>query len=774
MILTLAGVILPSVLITLAVRRWIAPVSWKLAFGLVALAVLFIWRGVFTETVPLPLDEVMRGYPYRGLFPVDRAQNYLTNDTVKQILPWMETVRDELFRGRLPLWNRHLFSGYPLLGNGQSAPFSPFFLATIFVPLPKQMVAMAGVKLFVALLFGVLLLRREGVSTAAGVLGSAIYAFAVFNNAFLYYPMTAVTLLLPAAAFAALQLLHERTRAAFVLVVLVIASLLAGGHPESVVHVALAVVLLVGLEFVAQSRRGDRGAPTAFLRVTAAAILGLLLSAPAWLPVLEQARISVRVESLGSIDAAPRFPATILWAMLNPDGFGNPAHGNWNWITSYTHVASTYIGLLPLALVACAFGPSATRRDRLLLLLAFLLFLVSMRWTPLSSLFYAAPPLSWVAHDRLRFVVAFLTGILAARAIHRWSRSDQLIAGAMSIALVSLSLYVFAKQFGKTLTWISLIGIVSIAAFWIAALVTRRRAAAVACAVVMLELFVFTYDYNAPSPVRYYAPKLPVIDVLRTHSAHVREPFRILGLDWTFLPNAAAQYGFEDVRGSDPMAWSDYSRFLRTAAVPDPWIEDVKRIADPEHEIIDFLNVRYLLTDPNANLGGKWTRIYSGADGELYENTRFLPRFFAPALLRRFNGERFEQELGRGFAQSPLVRGDVADAVATNPQGVTIAVRRWNGIEYRLGVQAPGPAIIASSHPAMPGWDVRINGKPVPPLRINGAFLGFRVPQGDSSVQIKYRPRSVRASIAITLLALMILGVALRKMAPAPASLTQQ
>ena len=30
------------------------------------------------------------------------AQNYLTNDTVKQILPWMHTVREQMFAGHAP------------------------------------------------------------------------------------------------------------------------------------------------------------------------------------------------------------------------------------------------------------------------------------------------------------------------------------------------------------------------------------------------------------------------------------------------------------------------------------------------------------------------------------------------------------------------------------------------------------------------------------------------------------------------------------------------
>jgi len=254
-LLTILGIAVPSLLVSVAVRRWLDPVPWRVAALLLALVFVFLARGVFTSGMPVPLDEVVRGYPYRGIFGEVQAKNDLTNDTVKQILPWMQTVREDFAHGRAPLWNRYLFCGYPLLGNGQSAPFSPFFLATLFVPLPKQLVAMAGLKLFVALLFGYLVARREGAGDAAAILAAAVFAFAIFNNSFLYYPMTAVTLLLPDAAYATLLCLERRGAAPLVLQAVVVASLLAGGHPESVVHVVLGVLALVAIDLAVRVRR---------------------------------------------------------------------------------------------------------------------------------------------------------------------------------------------------------------------------------------------------------------------------------------------------------------------------------------------------------------------------------------------------------------------------------------------------------------------------------------------------------------------------------------
>ena len=749
-LLTLAGVVLPALLIAVVVRRWLEPVPWRYIALMLALALAFTARGVFTLDMPVPLDEVVRGYPYRGLFPDVQAKNPLTNDTVKQILPWMHTVREQFSQGRAPLWNPHLFSGYPLLGNGQSAPFSPVFLLTLFVPLPKQMVAMAALKLFIALLFGFLLVRRETGSEWAALFGSAVFAFSIFTFCFLYYPMTAVTLLLPAAAYAVLLSLRSRSRAPFVLVVLVIAALMAGGHPESVVHVAMAVLALVAVEWLAPQWEAQRFTLRDFGRVVVASLLGLLISAPAWLPVAEQAMVSLRVLHLEKVAASPRFPATALWAMTNPDGFGNPAHGNWNWIYSYTHVASLYLGLIVTALLPAAIlSPRATRRDRLLLLVAFVLFLASMDWI-FGRALAAVPPLSWVAHDRLRFVVCFLAGLIAARTVARMRNYDVAITAVAAASLLVPAAYVFIKLLGKTLTWVSITGIVALIAFSVLMVVRRRVSAITAFGLTTVELFIFTFDYNAMTDHRYYAPRLPVIERLKQVAAAAPpEPFRILGLDWVLLPNAAAHYGLEDIRGSDPMEWADYVRFFRVAEVKDESI-DVKRIVDTSHPLIDFLNVRYLLTEPGASPGAKWQRLYAGIDGELYENSEFKARFFAPKMLRR-SGEGWEAELaGSGdFAEVPLVAGRGLPPVITNPDEVIITSRGVGPDRFHLRIATPQPAFIASSQPALPGWEVRVNAGRTAVSRVNGAFLGFQVPAGSSEVDVRYRPLSWRMSLSL-------------------------
>jgi hypothetical protein len=677
------GVALPALLVVLALRRWFAPLPWSVVAIAFGLTIAFV--PVLSKRVPVPVDEVMRGYPYRGVFGAVESRNALTNDTVKQILPWMQVAREELFALRLPLWNRHQFSGYPLLGNGQSAPWAPLFLATLFVPLPGQLVAMAGLKIFLALLFGWLFLRDEGVSATAALFGSAIFAFSVFQTVYLYYPMTTVTALLPAAAFALRGCVRFAERRWMVLLAIVTASVASGGHPESAVHVAIACAILLLLEWRNPAR------------AIVAALFGVAIAAPAWVPVVEQALLSVRAMSLEAT-AHDAMNPLIAWTLLNPDGFGNPARGNWQWIYNYSIVASSYLGLLTLALL-----PSVRRRrDVLLLVACVLLFLVAMNWTVFGRALNAMPPLTLIAQDRLRFVIVFLAAIVAARVVDRprW---------VLTLPVLAAGAWLLYAKWGVTLGWSSVGGVVAVIAFLIA------RKAWVAFLAVVVELFLFNAGFNVLTNRAHYKPSLPILEKLQELTRG--EPVRIAGHDWTLLPNAASQYGFEDVRGHDPMALASYARFFENIAAEDP-SSDVKRVQDADHPALAFLNVRFLIADPGFTASPLWLLRYAGPDGNLYERAEWRRRFFAP-------------------------HGDARIGAITQRGPTRIDVE----------IDAPREAFIASSQVFAPGW--RVSGA-TSILRLHDTFIGFRVAPGKRIVTLRYVPLSFYASCAVALVALYI------------------
>jgi hypothetical protein len=275
--------------------------------------------------------------------------------------------------------------------------------------------------------------------------------------------------------------------------------------------------------------------------------------------------------------------------------------------------------------------------------------------------------------------------------------------------LFPLATYVFVKGFGRALTWWSVAGIAALVLFWIATAFAPRRAALFACVLTIAELFIFTFDYNAITDRRFFVPHLPILEALRR--AAPPEPYRVLGLDWVLLPNAAEQYRLEEIRGSDPMEWSEYATFFKRIEVPDASI-DVKRVTNVDDPLLDFLNVRFLLTEPRAGLSEKWKRLYSGPDGDLYESSAVQPRFFGPA-------------------------------------GVAVSSREDRPGRYTVRVRSPARALISSSVPALPGWRVRMDGRRIVGERVNGVFLAFFAERGESKVIVDYQPAAWGWSIGL-------------------------
>jgi len=756
-LLTFLGIAVPSLLIVLAIRRWFEPVSWRICGFLFAVALMTVGRGVFSPDMPVALDEVVRGYPYRGIFGPVTSKNPDTNDTVKQILPWMRVVREELQSRRVPLWNRYSFSGYPLLANAQSAPFSPFFLLTLFVPLPKQIVAMAGLKMFVGLLFGYLLIRRE-TSPMAAAFGTVVYALSIFQNVYLYYPLSAVTALLPAVCYAVARVLDDGRWRSFVLLAIVVACTLVAGHPESAAHVAIGVVLFLIVELAGPLHRvlGLR-----VLATLAGALTGACLAAPVFFPVCQEVLHSQRLVALTTgLRHAVVYPAATLWVILNPDGFGNPALGNWRWYMHYIMVAPLYLGLIPLTLLPLALLPGASRRNRVLFVIVLVTLLLAMNWTLLGQLLHKIPPFSFAANDRLRFVAIFFVAILSARIVDRLAQIRSLAPILSPIVVLTFWGYVFARQFGVTLSAVSSIGMIALLVFWGTWLLKKHTAlATVALIATSIELMVFNWPFNAMTPRQYYEPPLPIIDAI--HRQQPEEPFRIVGADWTFLPNASAQYHLEDIRGSDPMAWAPYTEFFRLIQAPGQEL-DVGRVIDVNHPAVRFLNVHYLLAEPESSFPPPWHLVYRGKDGDLYRNERPIARFFAPWTIVGARPPLLPllRTIGN-FADVCVVDGLAPGEKRENGKLTGMWLREMNPQRFRMAIDAAGPLFIASSEPAVADWTIKVNHRVVPVVRVNGAFLGFWAPSGKSQISVEYHPLSFRIGVIVASVTIFLMLIAM-------------
>lgn len=294
------------------------------------------------------------------------------------------------------------------------------------------------------------------------------------------------------------------------------------------------------------------------------------------------------------------------------------------------------------------------------------------------------------------------------------------------------------------------------------------------------ELWSVGRNWNPTVPTALMYPKTPLITkMLELRDQQPKNaPFRIVGAGAVFFPNVSAVYGLEDARAHDPMANGRYLGVLRVLTGYDPG-DYFARWENLETPLLDYLGIRYVLTPPRAELKDtqRFTVVYDGPDGRIFENHDALPRFYPVRnVLLEFRDDRFIQRLiehrdwpgtvvlDKLPVESDQMRTDLLAPRPENAPRTTMEIVEAKPTEYVLRVRAPRYTIVVSSIPFWPGWHVERFGRSVEPLQVNGGFLGFAVPAGEVDVRVWYEPWTWKVGVFVALItALVLVAIPMRK-----------
>jgi len=103
-------------------------VPWRTGVLLVLLPLVFTGKAFLRGDLYGPADLYYQHEPWKAVAAengVDRIHNPILSDLAFANLPWRAAVREAFVNGRLPLWNRFVLGGNPLLGTAQAAVFHP-------------------------------------------------------------------------------------------------------------------------------------------------------------------------------------------------------------------------------------------------------------------------------------------------------------------------------------------------------------------------------------------------------------------------------------------------------------------------------------------------------------------------------------------------------------------------------------------------------------------------------------------------------------------------
>lgn len=667
------------------------------------------------------LAAVIAGY-YWKLTLTDQYTWLGGDDTVSQVLPWLQFQAGEWHKGRFPLWDPSHWAGQPLPGQAQPGAMYPPNWILFSLPLRDGWIKEAWLNGYFVLIhiaaawFAYLLARTAGAARGGSILAGVVFSLSGWMGQTEWLQMLNSALWAPLVALFLLKWLNGDgwRHPAFAGFFLGVAWL--GGHHQIPIFITVACVVFWAWALW----RNWRDWPAFVLFWALAGATG----AAQILPAYEYGKLAIRWAGA---------PAPVGWKDTIPYGvhtrYSMSPAGLLGLVVPYafTH-ANPFLGFVPLGLAALGiiwnWRRLAVRCLTMLFLLGLCLALV--QHTPLHGLFYALVPM--VEKARNPSTASFLCGVAAAPLAALGLSGLALNAGSVwarrfMLAGLCFGLLLYATR----LTMIQFMGYpgvgeqreltIAFSALACAALLAAFRARQIG--VFALEaalIFLALTEYNTHAGVFLPNTKMEPERVakLRAMSAHgdIAEFLRKQpGLFRVDVDESAISYNFGDWHGLQQSGG-----YL--ASITQKTYE--KGLHNPE--VRDLLGVAYrVAAEPDAQFSQP---VFTSASGlKVWRNP----------------GAR-----GRVFAEHGGACGGegVADAVAYHPGFVRVAAQ----------LSCAGRVVFTENY--YPGWEVTVDGKPGRVVEAHGFLLAVDVTEGAHWIEFEYRPASVYMGGALGVVAL--------------------
>ncbi len=782
-----------------------AAVARPIPRGVVALFVLApllaFLPDIARDETRLPTDQT---YLLPDAQPLPPApHNPWLNDLATQFLPWALKTRESWRTGEIPLrdfWNG---CGSPLAA-GPAAPFSPFALLDVLLPLPRAFGVAAALKAFAALAGAWLWLRELRASKIAALFGAVSFALSFAIAAWIFFPIAAAVAAWPWVFFAVERLRDPEGRGrAFAFLVAVFAVWPVLGHLESVVAGVTLLGLVLAVRWISRDLpEAPRLAGRVLLAGAAGAGLSAFVLVPSALAILASNRRALAGAFLPHVPFT-WVPHGYLWpgwrTTLFPRAFGDLIDTPMLSVAraAFPEMALGYIGIVGWALVLFVVRPGSPRaRITASLLAAIVLALAAgLGAWPFAELTPRLPVLSWMLPVRVLACVAFAASTLAALELDRWlrdldgprRRSAVLAALASAAVLALLARDTDQRYFAALGPRESLpaaeaglrLTLLTLGAFALVALVGLARSPAARRAVPVLLVLVTAAELTQQAtrlyrtgPAAAVYPPTPLTRFLAARPGR----WRVVGEGSELFPERNVFAGLEDVRTHNPVERRDYVEFLN-ATLGYPTADYFKRVSRIDAPVLAFLNARYLLSFPGRGTSGPWKPIYSGPDGSVLENRLALPRIFAPARVVGVAGEPLRGRVGNGlnpfrgllseiaaledFGARAFVLGQPAGDRANGPAEVSDYIETGRRVTFRT--RSAATTVLATSLVQDGGWKARdAGGRPLATTLVDGPFLALIAPPGEVRIVLDYSPPGWRwgLGISITTAALLVFAAA--------------
>lgn len=673
-------------------------------------------------------------------------------------IPRLQFQMKEIQAGRFPLWDPHIWSGQPLIGQTQPGPLFPLNLIFFETPMRDGYLKFsqlnfywAGIH-FLAALFAYLLLRDLGLSQASGVMGGVVFAFGGFVGSVAWLDVVNGGIWAPLVmlfVWRALRGLRPWANGAMGGLVLGVAWL--SGHHEIPILLSL---MTAGCW--AWRLRHDRtliGPGTLFFVVT------FLIGAVQTLPTFEFGRLSLRWVGIEHVvgwgDKIPyrvhtiySLPVKGLLATFLPS-FGTFAD------------ASPFIGCVATALALFAI---AARWSDPMVKMSTAIAAVTVVYAlgafgPLQGAMYAVLPIVDKARipSRATLVLNFALAVLAAYGLETILReSGSAALRTMRRILISFGLAVVGVAVTATIfkpdiddrTFLA--GAVCVAGF---ALLTGWQRGALSRITVFAGLLVLVLteltngapalysDSTKPDGNRFLKTLTQHADVVAYLRSLKEGPLRVnvddqaIGANFGDWHDIDMMYGY--VAGVSANVFAHEMHTPRTQ---------------------ELFSITHFLSTKAERAGQQ--EVFRGKDGvNVYRNPNVLPRVrivhearsVLDASWLRVGVQNPEVDLSKTallIGKPPVLQSCAGEEQAR------IAARTTDWLRIEVTAACRGLVVLAET--MYPGWEATVDGRPVEMWEAYGAMRSVVVDAGNHVVEMKFRPHSVYWGAALSVLGVVL------------------
>lgn len=726
------------------------------AIVLILLPLCFTGRALLTGRIYAPIDLPFMSEPlnaYAAEFGVPKVHNGTLSDLYCQIIPWRSAVRTAIAHGEWPLLNPFMLCGDILAAAAQPAPYDPFNLIGMVIPLPPSLTFAAAMTFFLAGFGAFVFSRALGCGELAALVAAAGWMFSGNVAFFVGWPLARAWAYLPLIFFAVHRVVNEASVRAGVLLMIALTLLIFAGHPESLLHVT-AVSAAYGLFEIATTRRR---VGRIVVIACAAGVVALLLTAIFLLPFLEASQQTVELHSRLGFRTMP-FPFMSELIQRRAANTVFPFWGGQPWRDSFTpewDPQTARTGSIVLALALAALIVARRRKETWFFFgLALVCLCAGFDAPPVSNLLHRLPLFDMALNERLAFAASCALSILAALAVDSLAaegggptqRNAAMVAAVVLVALGAGTWLLWGHEMraGVDPNVIRIVAFaellpLAIIAILLAARTPLRIALPLAFVLILGQRIVEDGSIYPSLPQHVFYPKIPLVRAIPTDTP---EPFRVAGEHFVLIPDSAALYQFEDPRGYEAMTFARLADTYPLWSIPQP--VSFNAIGDLQPPFLSFLNIKYAIVPSSVNVSNGWREVMKDRSAKLFENTRVLPRAFVPHRVRYERG-------GAPVLKAMKASKDFSDLawievpeyqpheIANGPGRLTI---HRDGFGLSIDATMAADGWVVASQSAWKGWRAYLDGRRVQMRFANHAFLGVFVPAGRHHVKLQYLPES--------------------------------